>query len=317
MNALDLYGAFQAVDDDVLERSQTKTRNSAALKRIIATAACFLLILGMAVTVEASTGAVSNLLAPLFGMAQTELVDDIGVPVGVSATADGYTITAEAVIGDKYNVAVVYTISRDDGQPLPDNLSIDRWSNIGRTGGGSGEWIRNESNPSKISYVEKWEMANPIAGRYWSVTFSNLAISGEGDQRTVIAQGPWELSFTLRYKNTSQRISANKLRVSDEFGNEYQVNQIWISPIGIYVKGYQFDPENKHGASYLMAHFDVSLVMKDGTVIPLEDHSAGGHLIIGDSKAKVHFQALFDSPLDFETIYSLLICGTELKIDLS
>lgn len=314
MNALDLYSAFQAVDDDVLERSQTKARNPVVWKRMKAIAACFLLILGMAITAEASTGSVSNLLAPLFGMAQTELVDDIGVPVGASATADGYTITAEAVIGDKYNVAVVYTLSRDDGQPLPDNLHIDYWKNQRGSGGGSGEWIRNENDPSKISYVEKWEMANPIAGRYWSVTFSNLAM---GDQRTVIAQGPWELSFTLRYKNTSQRISANKLRVSDDFGNEYQVNQIWISPIGIYMKGYQFDPENKHGASYLVAHFDVSLVMKDGTVIPLEDHSAGGHFTIGDSKAKVHFQALFDSPLDLETIDSLLICGTELKVDLS
>lgn len=314
MNAFDLYSAFQNVDDDVLQRSQKVKRRSMALKRVRAAAACLVLILGLAVTAEATTGSVSNLLAPLFGMAQTELVDDIGVPVGVSASADGYTITAEAVIGDRFNIAVVYTLSRDDGQPLPEGLRVDYEKKAGGPGGGSLSWMKNEQDPSKISVIESWSLGQAIRGRFWAVSFSNLAIRGEGDEKTIIVEGPWELKFTLRYKDTSQKIPVNKLRVGDDFGNDYQINQIWISPVGIYMKGYQFDPE--FGGEQIMIHFNVSIVMKDGTVIPLEDHGAGGHFTEGDKKAKANFRAMFNTPLKLEDIDSLLICGTEYPVDL-
>ncbi len=314
MNAFDLYCAFQNVDDDVLQRCQNVKRTSVAMKRVKAAAACLVLILGMAVTAEATTGSVSNLFAPLFGMAQTELVDDIGVPVGVSASADGYTITAEAVIGDRYNIAVVYTLSRDDGQPLPEGLRIDYEKKAGGPGGGWTGWEKNEEDPSKIYFIESWSLGQAIRGRFWAVSFSNLAIQGEGDEKAIIAEGPWELKFTLRYKDTSHKIPVNKLRVSDGFGNDYQINQIWISPVGIYMKGYQFDPE--FGGEQIMIHFNVSIVMKDGTVIPLEDHGAGGHFTEGDKKAKANFRAMFNIPLSLEDIASLLICGTEYPVDL-
>lgn len=219
------------MDDDVLQRCQNVKRTSVAKKRVKAAAACLVLILGMAVTAEATTGSVSNLFAPLFGMAQTDLVDDIGVPVGVSASADGYTITAEAVIGDRYNIAVVYTLSRDDAQPLPEGLRIDYEKKAGGPGGGWTGWEKNEEDPSKIYFIESWSLGQAIRGRFWAASFSNLAIQGEGDEKTIIAEGPWELKFTLRYKDTSQKIPVNKLRVSDELGNDYQINQIWISPV--------------------------------------------------------------------------------------
>lgn len=169
-------------------------------------------------------------------------------------------------------------------------------------------------HPSKISVIESWSLGQAIRGRFWAVSFSNLAIQNDGDEKTIIAEGPWELKFTLRYKDTSQKIPVNKLHANDDFGNDYQINQIWISPVGIYMKGYQFDPE--FGGEQIMIHFNVSIVMKDGTVIPLEDHGSGGHFREGDKKAEINFRAMFDTPLNLEEIDSLLICGTEYKVDL-
>jgi len=314
MNEWDLYCAMNHIDDSSLQRSLKRKLRFMPLRRVTTAAACLLLILGIGVSAEASSGAVSNLLAPLFGMAQTELVEDIGVPVGVSASADGYTITAEAVIGDNYNIAVVYTLSRDDGQPLPDGLRIDyQKKSLSSSGGGWLGWKKNANDPSKISIIESWSLGQPIWGRFWAASFSNLSSENENAGKTLLAKGPWELKFTLRYKDTSRKLPVKKLQVSDTFGNAYQIDQITLSPVGIHMKGYQFDPE--FGGEQIMIHFHVTVVMKDGTMIPLEDHSSGGHFGENDKKAKVSFRAMFDTPLQLEAIESLLICGTEYKVD--
>ncbi|MCI9118782.1 MAG: DUF4179 domain-containing protein, partial [Flavonifractor sp.] len=70
------------------------------MKPLIA-AAAVLLVLAGAVGAEASSGEISNLLAPLYGGSQTALVDSIGVPLNASVTDNGYTLTAEAVLGDR------------------------------------------------------------------------------------------------------------------------------------------------------------------------------------------------------------------------
>lgn len=74
-------------------------------------------------------GYVSNLLAPLYGSTQTELIDKIGVPIGTEAIVDDYKLTADAVIGDKYNFAVVYSLTRVGGQPLEEGLHFENYSN--------------------------------------------------------------------------------------------------------------------------------------------------------------------------------------------
>ena len=57
----------------------------------------------------------SDTFSPVFGSAETEIVDKIGHPIGASATAGGVTITADAIIGDKHHYAIAYTIEKNDG----------------------------------------------------------------------------------------------------------------------------------------------------------------------------------------------------------
>lgn len=40
------------------------------------------------------------------------------LPHRASATSNGVTITADAIMGDTYSYAIVYSIRRDDGSPL-------------------------------------------------------------------------------------------------------------------------------------------------------------------------------------------------------
>lgn len=122
------------IDDDIIQKvnaARIGKKRKLEFRKWISLAACFILILSVALTAEAANGTVSNLLAPIFGGAQTEITDKIGVPIGASTSVSGYTLTVDALIGDRYSVMIAYTLSRDDGQPIPDNIefqSSEAWA---------------------------------------------------------------------------------------------------------------------------------------------------------------------------------------------
>ena len=122
-----LYDAITEIHDEYILDAENPTmrQNGFRWKPLVA-AVLAIILLAIPVSAEVVNGYVSNLLAPLFGGAQTEIVDKIGKPIGATVTADGYTLTADAVIGDQYNVAIVYTLSRDDGQPIPEGTHFCR-----------------------------------------------------------------------------------------------------------------------------------------------------------------------------------------------
>ena len=161
------------------------------LRPALALAAAAVLLAG-AVSAEVADGTVSNLLAPLFGGAQTDLVDDIGHPVEASATAGGYTLTVDAVIGDRYHMAVVYTLTRNDGEPLPEEIYFGSWSNsvLKGSGGGSLETRRTEDTPAnQIHLIERWSSAAPLFRRTATAVFADLAAAGGEEEGAVLTGG--------------------------------------------------------------------------------------------------------------------------------
>ena len=157
MNEDHLMDSFGRIDDEVIQKvnlARGKRRNKPNIRRWISLAACFVLIVSAALTAEATNGTVSNLLAPLFGGAQTEIVDKIGVPIGASTSVNGYTLTADAIIGDRYSVLIAYTLTRDDGQPLPENIDYQHrkvWAS------GYGTRMIIDDNKNRLILIEDEE----------------------------------------------------------------------------------------------------------------------------------------------------------------
>ena len=314
MKSETILNAMGKISDALIEdaKLERKIKPTVSRRGWMAIAACFILLLGTAITVDATSGAVSNLLAPLFGMAQTEIVNDIGVPIGACVSADGYTLTVDAVIGDRYNVAIVYTLSNDDGQPIPEGTHFNVWETDiiwGTSGSGSLIAVKSIDDPSKLHFVESWNRKYPLIGRYVSASFGELEISIANGEDTILADGPWELDYTLCYKDTSVSVPVSALKVTDSGGEDYQINEILISPVGLRMDGIMFDPQWREAPPF--GNFEISVRMNDGTVTQLEDCNAGGGYSTGDKTAKFHFNAMFEIPLELEEIDALIICGTE------
>ncbi len=313
MNANLLYNAIGELNDEIIQDAEVAQPVRVKIRwRGLVAAVLAIALLAIPVRAEVINGYVSNLLAPLFGNAKTDIVDKIGKPIGASATADGYTLTADAVIGDQYNVAIVYTLSRNDGQPIPEGTHFAQWDTDiiwGASGAGSLKAVKNEEDPSKLHFVESWSRESRLIGRYVSAYFSQLQIYNENGEDTPIAEGPWELNYTLRYEDTSVSIPIKDLKVTDADGDSYRIDEAIISPVGLRINGTILDPSWRGEPPF--KNFTVAIKTTEGAVILLEDHSSGGGYAEGDKTADFRFNAMFEIPMELKDIEALVICGVE------
>lgn len=299
------------IDDEVIQKvneARTAQKPKLIIRRWAAMAACFALVLSMALTAEATNGTVSNLLAPLFGGAQTEIVDKIGVPIGASTSVNGYTLTVDAIIGDRYSVMIAYTLTREDGQSIPENIDFDT-----REISASGYSTRieiDEENPSVAHFHERWRRNEPLFGRIVTPSFSNLVTNKGKENEALIAEGTWEITFTIRYPDTSEKIPVRNLDVYDENGKRYRVKEIILSYMGVHMEVVEYDPVFAE-ASYIS--LQTALLLKDGTEVPLEGGGGGG-MTEGDKTRKFSYYGEFDIPIPREDIQAIIICGTTYEL---
>ena len=314
MSKNQILDSLGRIDDEVIQNvneARVARKPKLQVRRWAAYAACFALIISMALTAEATNGTVSNLLAPLFGGAQTEIVDKIGVPIGASASVNGYTLTMDAIIGDRYSVMVAYTLSRDDGQPIPENIDF---RSRGFSGSGySTKIIINEDDPSNAQFHLRWRRNDPIIGRIVTATFTDLIID-DGENDVIHAEGTWEIKYTLRYPDSTEELPVKPFEIVDDGGRRFKVEGIMLSPLGIHLDLIFFDPDYEGG---VFKDFTMSLVMTDGTEMLLNDGGGGGSWKEGDKKADVDYYAEFDVPIPRDDIKEIIICGVTYELNTS
>lgn len=165
-----------------------------------------LFIIIIPVSAEMRSGYVSNLLSPLYGGVQTELVDGMGRPIDASAAMGEYVLSADGIIGDRYNVAIVYTLRRTDGGVLPENIRFREWEPAfrGRASGGGSLSLSLNPSRTKLMMVEQWTTDRRLfKNRQASVAFTDLM-----DGEKLLVEGHWELAFAARYKDSTVRVPA-------------------------------------------------------------------------------------------------------------
>lgn len=306
----------------------TPVRRHRTLKLAAVLAAVLALLLGTA-GAELADGAVSNLLAPLYGGAQTELVDSIGHPVNASATVNGYTLAADAVIGDRHNIAVVLTLSRDDGQPLPEGLVFDDWesnsmdlSPFGSAGGGYGYDTRDPQHPDRMQLTYQWTLSGPILLRNFRLTARDLTVHDyENMSSQVVAEGEWNLNFTLRYRDATVSVPVDGLTVTGTEGDEYEIKKLELSPVGLHIDAvapnphYDLDQEDYQSLP-IMPGFQVLVRLADGTEVDANRScNMGGGGSVDAPTMKTTFDSFFDFPIPLEDIEAVVICGTDVPVD--
>lgn len=306
----------------------TGVRRRRPLKLAAVLAAVLALLLGTA-GAELADGAVSNLLAPLYGGVQTEIVDSIGYPVNASVTNNGYTLTADAVIGDRHNIAVVFTLTRDDGQPLPEGLTFDDWesnafelSPFGGGGSGYGSNKPDPEHPDRMQFTYQWTLSGPILLRNFQLNARNLGVYDEQSETfQVLAEGEWNLSFTLRYRDATVPVPVDGLTVTGPEGDEFEIKKLELSPVGLHIDAVAPNPhygldQGDYRSLPIMPGFQVLVRLTDGTEVDTNRNcNMGGGGRVDAPTMKTTYDCFFDTPIPLEDIEAIVICGTDVPVD--
>lgn len=143
-----------------LEPVQPKKRRR-PIGRTVAAIAAVAAVMSMGAGAVYS-GLASDAFSAIFGTEQTEIIDKIGKPLGVSDTDAGITVTADAILGDEHNLNVVFTLTRDDGSSwdVTDAKTLsfgEATVSLNHLGGShGGAWFVDEDpNDNQIQYVEQ------------------------------------------------------------------------------------------------------------------------------------------------------------------
>ena len=294
-------------------------------------AACLVLALAVGAGATGVLKSAGEAFAPIFGgsVAQTEVIDKIGRPIGASDTDNGVTITADAIMGDTYNAAIVYTIRRDDGTPLLPEGTDARSLTMGGFGGatlnmqggshGSSWFVTDETNPSSIQLVQAITADQPMIGRTATAEFEKLCVWDDAAGEPVpVVKGHWKFRFDVDYEDSSVTLGSGE--TFEQGGVTFTVDSITISPVAVKVdytvdsevvwsnapSGRQ-DPEDSRQMERYFENVEILLTKTDGTVIDMSN--SGGsikpdHGVTVCSKGEV-----FEEIIPLEQLGSISVGG--------
>lgn len=278
-----------------------------------------------------------DVFAPLFGgaVAQTEVIDKIGHPIGASDSDGGITITADAIMGDEYNAVIVYTVSRDDGERFfPEGESLDnRMLMIGGFGGASwarggahgGAWFVDEDpEDDRVQYVETVSSDVSLTKGTARAEFEDLTYwNDETGETEVLYAGKWKLRFEVDYEDCSVRLGGGETFSQD--GINFTIDEVSVSPIAVRVaytaddevvwsdapSGRQ-DPEDARQTQRYLENVEILLTKTDGTVIDLSN--SGGSLGPKDGVTVCVKGQILDEIIPLEELESIRVGGVTYEI---
>lgn len=290
----------------------------------------------------------SEAFAGVFGpTADTEIIDQIGRPIGASDTSNGVTVTADAILFDGYNYLISYTLEKDDGSAFdctknPDTGLYDLYwkrsdSTIGRgVDGASGSSYFYDENPSDnaIQYVETMSYNDAVqTGGTVKITLGDLCVpNSENGEPTTIAKGAWRLKFQLEAGNSAVELPAGQN--IDVNGRSATVDTIVLSPIGYHVvytvdgeatfdtlydeNGEEIPQENGREPAGVCSTWEsyaakLLVTKTDGTVLDFSD--CGGSMDPHDGKTVCTRQGTFDTVIPLDDIASVTIGDISIPIE--
>lgn len=331
--------------------AQKQSRRRRPILRTAVIAAALAAVLAVGSSAAGILPAPVDVFAPLFGgaVAQTEVIDKIGRPIGASDTDNGITITADAIMGDEYNAVIVYTISRDDGERfLPEGKTLEN-AMLTVNGFGGSSWIQGGSHGSAyfvdsdpedncVQYVETASSDVSMTKGNAEVEFEDFCYHDTETETFVpLYNGSWKLRFAVDYEDCSIRLGNGETFSQD--GIDFTIDGITLSPIAvqvactaspmdthadqaIYTGGVLIqsgigeagaeDSDGLQDMSRALENVEILLTKKDGTVIDLS--GAGGGITPQEDKTACTKGGVLEEITPLEELASISVGGIVYEI---
>ena len=300
------------------------------------------LALGGGATIAVAAGVLPNpadVLSDVFGgaPAQTELLNDVGRPIGASATSNGVTVTAEAVAGDRFNYAVAYSIEFEDPAALEGvefheggTLTYvgDAFLRVDGAMSGGGFARLYDANPGdntlqlvQVMGVQTWNDAG-IVGRTARFSMSKLEIFTDEGEIETLAAGDWNFKFEMNYVDTTVDLPDGQTTTWQ--GSDVTIDAVAVSSLGVTVD-YTIDRQiGDLGPSGQMSDealaeqaavlgLPVIVTFADGTTFDATDAN-GSSVKRDDGTSTVSKATTYDRIVDAGDIVSVTVGDVEIPV---
>ena len=333
-----LLDAQEKATDNVVAMPRGRKRR---LPRIAAVGVAAAVVLTVGASATGVLKTASEAFQGVFGpTADTEIIDQIGRPVGASDTSGGVTVTADAIIGDKYHYAITYSIVKDDGTAFDIDLTNTVGNGVlpltfeesdctlsGYLGGTHGGSYFFDADPADnaIQYVETREISNgEVRGHTVRAKFKDLCVYDDEMNRVLLAEGDWSFKFNLDFEDTSVSLPAGQ--TFDLNGMTATIDEISLSPLALRVD-YTVDSEvqwdenaqsgrqSDHDSAQMQKYFESVQILvnkADGTNIDLS--YAGGSISPEGGKTVCQKGDIFSEIVALEDVVSVTVQGIEIPV---
>lgn len=333
-----LLDAQEKAADNVVAMPRGRKRR---LPRIAAVGVAAAVVLTVGASATGVLKTASEAFQGVFGpTADTEIIDQIGRPVGASDTSGGVTVTADAIIGDKYHYAITYSIVKDDGTAFDIDLTNTVGNGVlpltfeesdctlsGYLGGTHGGSYFFDADPADnaIQYVETREISDgEVRGHTVRAKFKDLCVYDDEMNRVLLAEGDWSFKFNLDFEDTSVSLPAGQ--TFDLNGMTATIDEITLSPLALRVdytvdsevqwdENAQSGKESEHDSEQMHKYFEnVQILVNkaDGTSLDLS--LAGGSISPEGGKTICQKGEIFSEIIPLEDIVSVTVQGIDIPV---
>ena len=241
---------------------------------------------------------------------------------------------ADAIIGDAYNLCIVYTIRRDDGTALlPEGVKAEdlflydskfsysnqlyrRWSPrfVDDTPGDNEiRMIYTLNSEQPLNHVTATVDIRNFNQIDWSEPYADM----DTVKPTPVVKGHWKLRFDIDYDDSSVHLGNEETFSQDDLN--FTIHDIWVSPIAVRVE-YEVDseikgsgvPSGKLTQEYQQEqdryfnNVEILLTKTDGTVLNM---SFGGSIEGKDGKTYCSKSSIFEEIIPLEELESISVGG--------
>ena len=297
------------------EIEQGKDEKSVKAHRIF-TAAIAMAAALMVAAAAVSISWMGRTFAPVYGEENMILFEEYGYPVGVSENDSGYTITLDAVMADDYNICVAFTVRRDDGQRMDEDVTkwdFNCYSTLGRSPDGSMfssplfEERIMDINPDDNAF-QAYIIAltdHPFELDTITVQINGFGYRDENGNYVETIGGDWRYHVPYERRSISKKInaySASFVRHMGENSRYTTIKEINLSPLGLQIW-------TEEQLTTLPATGDrCMLVTKDGEEYELELKSPSANPC-------GQYGAIFDMLIPLEDVDYIVLYGTKIPVN--